>query len=81
MGDVLQRHLGGVADLDPGQYTTAGCKEIVDAQVLVRCSSCGGFDWLDGDYEIQIDGRVVPAWTCPTATCSRRLWLVLEAWK
>lgn len=81
MGDVLQRHLGGVDTLEPGQYTTAGVAQYVEAKAVVRCASCGGIDVLADKHEVNPDGRVVPAWTCPTATCGARCWLWLEAWR
>ncbi len=81
MGDTIRRLLGNPAGLDPGQYTTVGCGEIVAARVVLRCPECGGFDAIGAEHDIQADGRVVPSWKCPTVTCSASLWLVLDDWQ
>lgn len=81
MGDVYQRLLGTADRLDPGQWTKVGCGEFVDAKALVACAKCGGVDGLGDKHEIQRDGRVIPAWRCPTVTCSAVSWLWLEAWE
>jgi len=80
VGDVLQRHLGSVETLDLGQWTNAGLAEYLDAKAVLRCPDCGGIDVIAESHEVSPDGRVVPAWTCPTVTCGKRAWLHLEAW-
>ncbi len=80
MGDVLNRNLGTVDALQPGEFTTVGCGEFVEARAILRCPKCGGIDALTDDYAIQRDGRVVPAWRCPTETCGAVLWISLESW-
>jgi hypothetical protein len=81
VGDVLQRHLGSVDTLDPGQWTSEGVAQYIDAKAVVRCADCGGVDVLADGHEVSPDGRVVPTWRCPTVTCGAARWLWLEAWK
>lgn len=78
MGDVYQRLLGAASSLDPGQWTKDAR---IEAQAVIRCASCGGIDGLGAEHEIGLDGRVVPAWRCPTVTCGNVSWLWLEAWR
>jgi hypothetical protein len=80
VGDVLQRHLGGVDTLDPGQWTNEGVAGFVEAKAVVKCADCGGIDVIAEGHEVSPDGRVVPVWRCPTVTCGARKWIWLEGY-
>jgi hypothetical protein len=69
----IQRCLGPVGDLEPGQYTL----ETASGKPAVCCAGCGGISDVVG--HVEPGGAVRSAWTCPTATCSFLEWIVLEA--
>ncbi len=75
MGQVINRHLGTVATVEPGQY----CKTS-DGLAIVSCPSCGGVDIIAEDHAIDPAGRVVPCWSCPTENCPMLDWIFLESW-
>lgn len=80
MADTYQRLLTQDATLAPGQWRAVDPRAIA-AKAIVACKRCGGIDELDDSYDIQPDGRVVPRWHCPTATCGETTWLVLEGYE
>ncbi len=79
MGHVLNRALGPVAELQPGEYTTRTGPMLV-GKCALRCRQCGGLDTLGEKHTIDGAGRVTPSWRCPTVTCGEVLWLTLESW-
>lgn len=81
MGNRLQRHLGPIATMDPGQWTSDPLRHRVGTMltVFVRCPACAGVHELEAN-RVARDGGVVPAWECPTVTCSFKAFVTLEGW-
>ena len=76
MGLRVNRNLGKVECLQPGEYTT----ETASGNAAVCCPVCGGISDIDpATHRTELDGRVVPAWKCPTETCVLFDYLTLEA--
>lgn len=82
MGIRLQRHLGKQEDLIPGQFCVDHLRHKPGTHCLISicCPECGGIDELSADHKVERDGRVVPAWSCPTATCGLIEFVHLESW-
>lgn len=81
MGARLQRHLGPIATMDPGQWTSDPARHRTGTMitVFVGCPACGGVHELEA-HRVQQGGAVLGAWTCPTATCSFQEFIDLEGW-
>lgn len=81
MGDRFQRHLGSLAEMDPGQWCSIPPRPRTSIAIVVhlRCPACSGIHEVDAS-RIARDGGVVPIWDCPTATCSLRAFISLESW-
>ncbi len=77
MGLRLQRHLGDVAGLQPGQYTSRVAPLV--GKVALCCPACGAIETLGDKHTIDGAGRVTPAFHCPTVTCNFFEWLELES--
>lgn len=77
MGDTYQRLFGSARSLDPGQWTV---DKDITAKAIVCCKRCGALDFIADGHEIQRDGRMIPAWHCPTATCGEVSWIWLDQW-
>lgn len=73
MGQTLQRCLGPISHLDPGQYTLA----TASGDPAIRCPSCGGIS--DLEIKVLAGGVVEEIWSCPFAACSFQSYLVLES--
>jgi hypothetical protein len=74
VGLRLQRHLGALGSIDPGQYA-------VDKPcIFVSCPACGCVDDISVTHEVNIGGVVAPRWKCPTVTCSFHEFLSLDCW-
>lgn len=82
MGRRLQRYLGAIYELSPGQFVTDPdfASDVDGPVVFVCCPGCGAVARLD-EYKVDVGGRVTPIWTCQTVTCSLREWLELESWR
>lgn len=74
MGLRLQRHLGPLGSIEPGQYA-------VDAPcVFVSCPACGCVDDVSVTNPPPPSGNLPHEWRCPTATCSFKSYLSLDCW-
>lgn len=74
MAIVLQRHLGPVAHLDQGQWTS----ETASGKPAVSCSLCGNISELD-EHTVDRQGNVTPRWCCPNSSCPVMEFLRLES--
>lgn len=69
----LQRHLGPVASIEPGQWTA----ETASGKPAVCCPACSSVDEIPG--EVAADGAVANAYRCESGECPFMEWLVLES--
>lgn len=76
MGLRLQRQLGPVQHLTPGQWTI----ETASGRPAIRCPACGGISDLDEAHRVLTGGVVSPIWSCPFASCAFQEFLSLEAY-
>lgn len=74
MSTRLNRNLGPVSRLSPGEYTT----ETVSGDPALSCPSCGGVS--DIEFEVHDTGRVSQIFSCPYASCPFVDYIDLEAW-
>lgn len=74
MGLRLQRALGDVASLGPGQYTRRVAP--LAGKVALSCPICGVIDTLADGHVIDRAGRVTPAFRC--SRCPFWDWLELD---
>lgn len=74
MGLRLQRCLGPVGCLTPGQYTI----ETASGEPAVCCPGCSFVS--DLDTGVHVGGVVAQIWSCPYAACSFCDYLTLESW-
>lgn len=81
MGSRLQRHLGALAGISKGQWTSDPLRHRVGQMltVYVACPACGLAFEIETN-RIARDGGVVPAWQCESAICSFKDFLSLESW-
>lgn len=79
MAERLNRCLGPVTALEPGEYTT----RTASGEPAVCCKRCGGIFDLDIKAHPPSIGGIVGggAVACPTVTCSFFDYLVLDAWQ
>lgn len=75
MGARLQRHLGPVQSLLPGQWTA----ETASGKEALCCPSCGHIADIEYPHEVEKYGRVKFRWACPSQSCSFAEFLILEA--
>lgn len=82
MGTRLQRHLGVLGTIDPGQWTSDPLRHRVGQMLTVyySCPKCGGVDEI-ATSRIAADGGVVPAVQCSGAACSFKDFVSLEGWR
>lgn len=71
----LQRHLGRVESLEPGQYTV----ETATGMPALCCPGCASIFDLSMEHTIDDDGRVAPAVKCGNPICSFFDWVHLQA--
>jgi hypothetical protein len=72
MGLRLQRHLGPVGTIDPGQYA-------VDKPcVFVSCPICGTIEDISVSHQISVGGVVTPRYAC--RRCPFLDFLSLDCW-
>ncbi len=76
MGVRLQRHLGRVEQLLPGQYTV----ETASGRPAICCVGCGTISDLPETHRVTGGGIVVPVWSCPSRACPFMDFLSFEAW-
>ena len=69
----LQRHLGPVASIEPGQWTA----ETASGRPAVCCPACSAVDEVEG--EIAVDGTVQRAYRCQSGECSFHEWVLLDS--
>lgn len=75
MSIVYRRSLAPVERIEPGEWTD----ETVHGRVVLCCSECGGYQEIPDTHRID-DGLIVPALHCETVSCTRYLYVRLEAW-
>jgi hypothetical protein len=82
MGVRLQRHLGPVESISAAQFHTHLDKHTPGrmCDVAICCPACGGVSEVPETHAIDTDGRVTPAWKCPTPTCPFFDYLTLDTW-
>ena len=78
MGQTVQRQIGPVRALEPGEYTLA----TASGKPAVCCPKCGTISELAlAETHIVLEGGLVtPLWTCPGKPCGFSDFLTLEAW-
>lgn len=74
MGARLQRNLGPVSHLEPGEYTV----ETRDELPAVSCPACGGISEIE--FGVHVGGVVSQIWSCHYASCPFVDYLTLESW-
>lgn len=90
MATRLQRLIGAICELHPGQYTTDPLYPsplFTEREVFICCPECGGIERVTVEYLVNVAGQLVPtregasaAWKCPYATCAFFDYVVLESW-
>lgn len=78
----LQRFLGRIDGLDPGQFMTDPLVHTPGMMIstIICCPGCSFITPLSEHYEVEKGGLVTPAFTCPSETCSFFDWLELSGW-
>lgn len=81
MGKRLDRHLGRIDTLEPGQYLTDPARHTPATMttVIVCCPECSFVNPLDASYTVD-KGAVSPRYACPSQACSFVDYLHLESW-
>lgn len=81
MATRLQRHLGVIGTMDPGQWASDPLRHRPGQALTVylACPKCGGVHEL-ATNRIARDGGVIPAWQCEGATCCFKDFIALEGW-
>jgi hypothetical protein len=75
MGLRLQRSLGPLGDIKPGQYA------VDEPCVFVSCPACGCVDDVSVSQPPDVGGVLGGGeWKCPTVTCSFKSFLSLDCW-
>lgn len=69
----LQRHLGAVSSIEPGQWTA----ETASGLPAVCCPACSAVDEIHG--WIETNGKVALAYRCESGECPFYEWIELEA--
>lgn len=76
MSVVYRRNLGPVEHLEPGEWTD----RTVSGRAVLCCAECGGYQEVPDTHRVEDGGLIVPALRCETVSCSRYLYIRLEAW-